>query len=78
MTSKEINTILEKQKKFYKSEETLPINNRIKYLKKLYSTIKKYENEINNALYDDLGKSNYESFMCEVGMVLSEISFMMS
>ena len=38
--------------------------------------MKKYETEINDALTADLGKSHYESFMCEPGMVLSELSYM--
>jgi aldehyde dehydrogenase (NAD+) len=38
--------------------------------------VKKYETEVNDALTTDLGKSHYEGFMCESGLVLSEISFM--
>ena len=32
--------------------------------------------EIFDALYKDLGKSQFESYMCEVGLTLSEISYM--
>ena len=39
------------------------------------SVILKYENEINQALYEDLGKSPSESYMCEVGLTLSELSY---
>ena len=45
-------------------------------LKKLYSAVKKNEAEIEEALTKDLGKSAFEGFMCEVGLVLSEISYM--
>ena len=34
------------------------------------------ENEINEALHADLGKSSYEAFMCESGFALTEISYM--
>ena len=38
--------------------------------------VKKYEDEINNALKSDLGKSEFEGFMCEAGLTLTEISYM--
>lgn len=34
------------------------------------------EEELNDALRADLGKSAFESYMCEVGMVLSELTYM--
>ena len=37
---------------------------------------KKYEKKIYEALHADLGKSETESFMCEIGLVLSEITYM--
>lgn len=77
MTEKEIQKLLEGQRKFYKSGATLPIKFRTEQLKKLYSAVKKYEKEINAALTADLGKSEYEGFMCESGLVLSEISYML-
>ena len=42
----------------------------------LINVITKYEKEIACALKEDLGKSEYESYMCETGLVLSEISYM--
>ena len=41
MTGHEIQTLLEKQKKYDKSAATIPVNFRIVQLKKLYKTIKK-------------------------------------
>ncbi len=76
MTSEQISSLLEKQRKYYKSGVTIPVKFRIEKLKKLYATVKKYENEVNDALTSDLGKSHYEGFMCESGLVLSEISYM--
>ena len=77
MTEREIQNLLEKQRNYYKSGATLPIKFRIEQMKKLYGTIKKYETEISEALYADLGKSEHEGFMCEIGLVLSEISYML-
>ncbi|MBQ8497762.1 MAG: aldehyde dehydrogenase [Clostridia bacterium] len=74
--TKNIDQILKSQKEFFRSGATFSIGFRIYMLKKLYSVIKNNEEEIAEALMADLGKSNYESFMCEIGMVLSEISYM--
>lgn len=76
MTNEQISSLLENQRAFYKSGATIPVKFRIEQLKKLYATIKKYESEVNDALKADLGKSHYEGFMCESGLVLSEISYM--
>lgn len=72
----ELNKILESQKKFFESGATLDIDVRISKLKLLKSTIKEYETEIAAALKSDLGKSEFESFMCEIGLVYDELSYM--
>ena len=36
--------LLEKQREYYKSGSTIPVKFRIEQLKKLYATVKKYEN----------------------------------
>ena len=76
MTSQEIQSLLEKQRAYYRSGVTIPVKFRIQQLKKLYAVTEKYQNEINDALKADLGKSHYEGFMCESGLVLTEISHM--
>lgn len=76
MTNEQISFLLEQQRNYYKSGVTIPVAFRIKQLKRLYETVKKYQNEINDALKSDLGKSHFEGFMCESGLVLSEISYM--
>ena len=76
MTGAEIQALLEKQRSYYKTGATIPVAFRIAQLKKLYAAVKKYEDEVNAALTSDLGKSDYEGFMCESGLVLSELSYM--
>ena len=76
MTNSEIQALLEKQRAYYRSGATIPVKFRIEQLKKLYTVVKKYKDEINDALKSDLGKSHYEGFMCESGLVLTEISYM--
>ncbi len=67
---------LQRQKRFFQSGVTLNPAYRICALKALYNAVKDAEGEINEALKADLGKSAFESYMCEVGMTLSEISYM--
>lgn len=76
MDIQNIQQVVEKQREYFQSGATLSIKFRMEMLKKLYATIKKYETEIGEALTADLGKSAYEGFMCETGLVLSEISYM--
>lgn len=76
MTKQEIEILLEKQRAYYRTGATISVKFRIEQLKKLYETVRNYQNEINDALKQDLGKSHYEGFMCESGLVLTEISYM--
>lgn len=76
MDSTQIDDILQLQRDFYDSGATIPVSFRKEQLKKLYQAIQKYQPQIAEALKKDLGKSSYESFMCEIGLVLSEISYM--
>ena len=73
---KEIKSIYDSQKQFLKSKETLSIKYRKQSLKKLFSTINKYENDIYDALMIDLGKSNYETYLSEILFVKKEIKTM--
>ena len=66
-----IEQILTAQRSYFQSGVTLPVCFRIEMLKKLRAAIQKYETEIAQALKADLGKSEYESYMCEVGLVVT-------
>lgn len=57
-----IDSIVQKQKKFFQTGKTLSVDFRIKMLKRLYRAITKHEEEINEALRHDLGKSDFESY----------------
>lgn len=73
---KDIKSILEKQRDFFAGGKTLDVNFRIDALKKLRGEIVSAEKKIAAALKADLGKSETESYMCETGMALGEISYM--
>ncbi len=74
----DISKITEEQKRFFNTGKTLDVDFRIATLKRLKKAILKHEDEINQALKKDLGKSAAESYMCETGMTLSEISYQLS
>src|SRR5699024_8340216 len=77
MTEKEINDIVVKQRKYFQTGATLSVNTRISGLHRLYTAISQNEERIHDALRKDLGKSGFESYMCETGLVLEEISYML-
>lgn len=70
-----IENTLEKQKAFLKSGKTKDIHFRLKNLIKLKEIIKDNEEYIMKALKKDLGKSNFETYSTEIGIILNEISF---
>ena len=78
MTENEIKEIVRKQKSFFATNVTLSVPYRLTALEKLKIYIKEHIDEINNAIKADLGKSDFESYMCESGLTLSEISYMIS
>ena len=77
MNEQEIKNIVTSQRKYFNTGATLDVDTRIRALKKLKESILKHEAGINQALKKDLGKSAFESYMCETGLVLSEISYML-
>lgn len=76
MTEQEIATILAKQHAFFSSGRTIPVSFRQAQLHKLKRSILAHEKDLNEALQKDLGKSRMESYMCEVGLTLSELTWM--
>ncbi len=76
MQKQEILELIERQKDFFRSGATLDPDFRIRHLKALYEAIQTHLEEIHQGLKLDLGKSRSESYMCETGLVLSELSYM--
>lgn len=77
MTKTEIRQIVENQRTYFYTGATLPLSHRIEALKKIQSYILTHDAEIGKAIRKDLGKSDFESYMCETGLVLSEITYML-
>ena len=76
MTEQEIRQILEKQHRLFQEGATLPVSFRLSRLQKLKDGIRRYEEKLDQALEEDLGKSRMESYMCEIGLTLSELTWM--
>ncbi len=72
-----IHKIVESQRRFFRTGATMPVSFRKEMLQKLLNAVNRHEAEIGEALAADLGKSGYESFMCETGLVRGEISWML-
>ena len=68
--------LLEAQREYFRTGATLPVSFRVEMLKRLKAAVERHEEDITRALKEDLGKGAYESYMCEVGMVLSELSWL--
>ena len=76
MEKLDIQLALERQKRYFAAGKTLPVKNRKKALKALYEAVEENEEIIAEALKKDLGKAMQESYMCEIGLVKSEIRHM--
>ena len=72
----EIEQIVTKQRAYFEKGKTRNIAWRIAALKTLKKAILRNQKEIEAALRADLNKSASETYMCETGMVLSELSHM--
>lgn len=68
-----ISRIMEKQRAFFESGKTFDLAFRRAALVRLERAVAAHEKEICEALYQDLGKSETEGYMCEVGLTLGEI-----
>lgn len=59
---------------YFDSGATLPVSARIEHLIKLKKTILQWEDRLYDACMKDLGKSSFETYETEIGIVQAEIS----
>lgn len=74
--SSNIETLVKIQREYFSTGATLSYAFRMDALCKLEAAMKANEQKIYAALHADLGKSETEAFMCEVGLVQCEITWM--
>ncbi len=69
--------LLKRQQDYFSTGKTLPVEARKAALRRLAAAIDTFEEKLVAALRADLGKSRSESYMCEIGLVKSELSYML-
>ena len=70
-----IKAMLEDQRAYFASGQTLPVQARIQALDNLERAILHHEDALYQALQMDLGKSRTEAYLCEVSLTLSELRY---
>ena len=71
----DIQSLVQAQRSHFQTGATLGLTARRTALKRLGTAIRAHEGDISAALLADLNKSPTEGYMCEVGLTLSELSF---
>lgn len=68
---------LEQQRRYFRTGATLPVSFRKAMLRKLKDELKRREGDVIKALHEDLGKSDFEAYATEIGIVYGEISYLL-
>ncbi len=77
-TEGSIREIVAAQRRFFRSGATLPVSWRIEQLKRLKAAVIAYADRFTAALTEDLGRSEVEAYLCDVGPNIVEINEMIS
>ncbi len=70
-----VSEVIQKQREFFSQGKTKELAYRLDALKRLQSLIQAFEQDIMDALKADLNKSNFDTYLTEIGIVQAEISF---
>ncbi len=73
----DISKIVKRQREYFARGETLNVAHRRRRLQALYEAIRANLPALHEGLQKDLGKSETESYMCETGLAMSELSYML-
>ena len=74
----QIRDIVAAQRRFFRTGETLPVKWRIKQLKRLKEAVLAHQDELVGALCEDLGRSELEAYLCDIGPIITEVNEMIS
>lgn len=77
MNQAAIAAVTARQRRFFNTGVTLDVRYRTAALKRLQKAVIDHEAELTAALRQDLGKSATESYMCEIGMIRSELRWLL-
>jgi len=73
-TEESIKELVSNQREYFRTNETLDISFRIRQLKKLKQAVIENETVLEQALFEDLGRSEVEAYLCDIGPVIVEIN----
>ena len=73
-TQDSIHKIVEAQRRFFRTGKTLPVEFRLRQLKRLKDAVIANKALLAAALCDDLGRCTAEAYLCDIGVVLTEIT----
>ncbi len=73
-----IHDIVSEQKKYFRTNETLSVDWRILQLKRLKTAVSIYEDDLIAALREDLGRSETEAYLADIGSLIMEINEIIS
>ena len=77
-TESSISDIVAAQRRFFRTGTTLPVKWRIQQLKRLKAAVIAHAAEFENALAEDLGRSQVEAYLCDIGPIIVEINEMLA
>lgn len=75
-THSDLQNIVARQRDFFRAGATLDVKWRIRQLKKLRDAVAAHEQEFEDALHEDLGRSAVEAYLCDIGPTIVEINEM--
>ncbi|MBR6028543.1 MAG: aldehyde dehydrogenase family protein [Clostridia bacterium] len=73
-TRESVHEIVLNQRRFFRSRKTLDVKWRMEQLKTLRQAVLDHQDMLQAALYEDLGKSPMEAYLCDIGPVIVEIN----
>lgn len=77
-SQQDIQSVVAAQRRFFRTGATLPVSWRIEQLKRLKAAVIAHTADFAAALAEDLGRSEVEAYLCDVGPVIVEINEMLS
>ncbi|MBO7450024.1 MAG: aldehyde dehydrogenase family protein, partial [Clostridiales bacterium] len=69
-----IHETVERQRSFFKTGKTLDVSFRKRMLREFGAAVRTHENDLQDALSADLGRTAIEGYMCDVGATIAEIN----
>lgn len=71
----DVELIVKKQREFFNSNITKDVSYRIKQLRRIRDLLKENEQELYDAIYEDFGKSEFETYVTELSLLYREIRY---